>query len=551
MKPSHFALALFAFTGLPAVAQAMVAVPDSQPELRQYVHARLADAAGLPDAAANSYAQLMAASPTDRRLAMRTYRQALTAGNFRLAGQAAVQLDKLGVLPSDGVLTMLAQAVVARDWSHANALCDRIARDDVFTFLLPVLRGWIALGSGKDDPLRLIDAGQKSDLSSTYGRDHRILIALAAGRTASAIADLRTLIAQRDVRALRLQLAAAALLAKRGDRATARTLLEGTTPELAAARARIDGGKPLDGAIDTAQLGISELLAELALDVKGDGKSPVALQLARLATYLGPDNAGAVIATADLLSANDYNDAALDMLARIPADNPLVEAARQVRTEILIAKGESRTALLEAQKSAARPDADASAFVAVGSILSNLDRPMEAAAAFQRAIDIDAARSQPNWTHMFMKAGALDKAGEWAAAKAVLRQANAVDPAQAIVLNYLGYGMLEHGEDLTEAQAYIERASTLDPSDAAISDSLGWLYYKRGNYAGAVAALERAVAAQPGESVMHEHLGDAYWSTGRRLEARYSWRAALVHADKDGTVRLTRKLQDGLDTASR
>jgi tetratricopeptide (TPR) repeat protein len=328
-------------------------------------------------------------------------------------------------------------------------------------------------------------------------------------------------------------------------------LLEGTTPELAAARARIDGGKPLDGAIDTAQLGISELLAELALDVKGDGKSPVALQLARLATYLGPDNAGAVIATADLLSANDYNDAALDMLARIPADNPLVEAARQVRTEILIAKGESRTALLEAQKSAARPDADASAFVAVGSILSNLDRPMEAAAAFQRAIDIDAARSQPNWTHMFMKAGALDKAGEWAAAKAVLRQANAVDPAQAIVLNYLGYGMLEHGEDLTEAQAYIERASTLDPSDAAISDSLGWLYYKRGNYAGAVAALERAVAAQPGESVMHEHLGDAYWSTGRRLEARYSWRAALVHADKDGTVRLTRKLQDGLDTASR
>jgi tetratricopeptide (TPR) repeat protein len=547
MKPPYIALVIAALTPWSVTASAMVG--DTRSELREYVHARLADAAGLPDTAANSYAQLMAATPGDRRLAMRTYRQALTAGNFGLAGQAAQQLDRLGALPSDGALLLLSQAIAGRDWTRANALCDRIGKEDVFTFLLPVVRAWIAVGSGKGHPLQIIDSGDKSQLAATYAREHHILIGMVAGGEAAALADLRALVAQQDVRALRLQLAVAALLSKR-DPAAARSLLEGRAPELVAARARLDAGKPLDGAIDTPALGVSELLAQLAIDVKGDGKSPVSLQLARLATYLAPTNAAATIATADLLSTNGYQDAALSLLGRVPEDNPLFEAARQVRTEILVAKGESRLALAEARKMSDRPDADATNFVEVGSILNDLGQSVEAAAAFQKAIDYDRAHSQPNWSHLFLKAGALDRAGQWPAAKDLLREANRIDPAQAIVLNYLGYGMLEHGDDLAEAQVCIERASALDPSDAAISDSLGWLYYKRGNYAGAVAALERAVAADPAEPVMHDHLGDAYWSSGRRLEARYAWRAALVRADKDQSEKLQRKLQDGLDGRS-
>lgn len=544
MKSPYIALVIAALASCPAASSAMVA--DTRSEMREYVHARLADAAGLPETAASSYAQLMAAAPGDRRLAMRTYRQALTAGNFVLAGQAAQQLDKLGALPSDGALLLLSEAVADQNWARANALCDRIGREDVFAFMLPVLRAWIAVGSGKGNPMQMLESGDKSQLASTYAREHRVLIGMVAGGEAGALTDLRALVAQQDVRALRLQLAVAALLSKR-DAAAARSLLDGRAPELVAARARLDAGKPLDGAIDTAALGISELLAQLAIDVKGDGKSPVSLQLARLATYLAPANVAATIATADLLSTNGYRDAALDLLGRVPRDNPLSEAARQVRTEILVAKGESRTALAEAQKLAERPDADAANFVEVGSILADLGRPLEAAAAYQKAIDYDTAHGQPNWSHMFLKAGVLDRAGQWSAAKDLLREANRVDPAQAIVLNYLGYGMLEHGDDLAEAQVCIERASALDPSDAAISDSLGWLYYKRGNYAGAIAALERAVANDPGEPVMHDHLGDAYWSSGRRLEARYAWRAALVQADKDESEKLQHKLQDGLD----
>ncbi|MES2496033.1 MAG: tetratricopeptide repeat protein [Pseudomonadota bacterium] len=542
MKSRHVAIAAGLLLAWPVAAQAIV--NEASAEMRQYVRARLADAAGMPDAAASSYARLLQASPDDKRLALRTYRQALTAGNFKLAGLAAAQLDRLGALPPDGVLLLFAQTVVARDWKASNDAIGRIEREQVFGFLAPVMRGWVAYGRKSPDAARLAAPTPGSQLANAYSRDHYLLIALAMGRT-DGLSDLRKLIVAHDARSLRLQLAAAAMLAKRGDIANARGLLEGKAPELVKARATLDAGKPLSGAVDTPELGLSDLFAQLAIDVKGDGRSPVSLQLARIASYLAPANAAATIATADLLTANGYHDAALSLLDAVPSDNPLWEAARQERSGILLSMGNRQAALADAQKAADRPDASASALVELGGILTDLDRPAEAAKIYQRAIEIDAAQGQPNWAHLFLKAGALDKAGDWQGAKNLLRQANEVAPSQAMILNYLGYGMLDRSENLPEAQAYIERASSLDPNDAAIADSLGWLYYKRGNYAGAIAALERAVAGEPGQSVINEHLGDAYWAAGRRIEARYAWRAALVQAEKADLERLNRKLSDG------
>jgi tetratricopeptide (TPR) repeat protein len=549
--------ALVLLAALAGAAHATVTTPAStlasqQAELRQYVHARLSDAAGLPDAAAASYARLMNADPADKRLAMRTYRQAMTAGNFGLAAQAAKTLDRQGSLPADATLLLLAEAVRDKDWARGRAVGDRIQREEVFAFLLPVIRGWLAVGAGTD-PQRILAESAKVPLSGGYVRDHGILIGLLAGAKDGsrdrALGELRDLIAKNDGRALRLRLAAAALYAKRGDRATALSLLDGREPELVSARMTLQAGKILPGAVDSAAKGLSELLIQIAIDIKGDNQSPVSLQLARLATYLDPDNAAAVIATADQMAAADYRDAALALLATVPAENPLFEAARQERASILVAKGDTETALAEAIKATSRKDADAGDFVELGSIYAEAHKSSEAVKAYRRAIELDEADAKPNWSRFYLLGGALDQAGDWTAAKVALHKANDLDPRQAIVLNYLGYGMLEHGEDLAEAQAYIERASALDPGDAAISDSLGWLYYKRGNYPGAIAALERAIAASPGEAVMHEHLGDVYWATGRRIEARYAWRAALVGAEKTDLDRINHKLADGLASA--
>jgi tetratricopeptide (TPR) repeat protein len=547
--PRFAALASCLVLALPAATVAALPAPNS--ELRQYVHARLADVGGRPDAAAASYARLLEASPDDKKLALRTYRQALTAGNFKLASLAAQNLDKAKALPPDAVLMLLSDAVMAKDWDRSTAVINRIEREQVFSFLVPVMRGWIAFGKQNKDAAKYLAPTPDAPLANAYARDHYLLIALASGRS-DVLAEIRKLIVTGDMRALRLQLATAAMLAKRGDTTNALALLAGRAPELVAARAVLDAGKVPAGAVDTPALGLAELFAQLAVDVKGEGRSPISLQLARLATYLAPDNSAAMIAAADLLDSNGYSETALNLLGRVSSDDPLWEAARQERGGILLASGDREAALVDARKVADRSGANAAAFVELGGILSELDRPAEAAKAFQRAIDIDMAKGQPNWAHLFLKASALDRAGDWVGAKALLLEANKLDGSQAVILNYLGYGLLDRGESLTEAQVYIEKASALDPNDAAITDSLGWLHYKLGDYARAIAALERAVASDPGQSVMNEHLGDAYWASGRRVEARYAWRAALVQADKPGIERINRKLSDGIaDTASR
>jgi len=119
-----------------------------------------------------------------------------------------------------------------------------------------------------------------------------------------------------------------------------------------------------------------------------------------------------------------------------------------------------------------------------------------------------------------------------------------------VVLNYLGYALLDRGQKLPEAQALIEAAAKLRPGDGFIVDSLGWLYYRTGQYDKAVATLERAVAAEPGDPAINDHLGDAYWRVGRKLEARFRWRAAVdlgIPAALLAGVKV--KLDYGLDVA--
>jgi Flp pilus assembly protein TadD len=94
-----------------------------------------------------------------------------------------------------------------------------------------------------------------------------------------------------------------------------------------------------------------------------------------------------------------------------------------------------------------------------------------------------------------------------------------------------------------QALKLIEGASKLRPEDPAITDSLGWARYLTGDAPGAVTLLERAVAGEPGEPTINEHLGDVYWALGRRIEARYAWRAALVTAADSDAGRIRSKIE--------
>ena len=110
-----------------------------------------------------------------------------------------------------------------------------------------------------------------------------------------------------------------------------------------------------------------------------------------------------------------------------------------------------------------------------------------------------------------------------------------------------GNAQVERGVDLPGAQALLERASTLKPDDPEITDSLGRAYYAEGQFTKALPLLEQAVRGDPGGMRANEHLGDTYWKLGRRIDARYAWRAAAVNAEPADVARLQAKLANGLD----
>jgi Flp pilus assembly protein TadD len=85
-------------------------------------------------------------------------------------------------------------------------------------------------------------------------------------------------------------------------------------------------------------------------------------------------------------------------------------------------------------------------------------------------------------------------------------------------------------------------------NDPAITDSLGWALFKGGRTAEAIALLERATESEPTIAEIGEHLGDAYWAAGRRIDARYAWRAALVQAEDGDAKRLSTKIEFGPGT---
>lgn len=538
--------------GLALASPAAAARKDERSTIAEYVRARTADADGHADKAAEGYANVMAAVPGDAVVAIRAYRQALAAGDRKLAVKAAQTLDLSGNLPPDGRLLLLAEAVSNGDWKAAGLVTDRIQQEDIFGFVVPVLRAWIAYGAKEADPIARLSTRRSNALTLAYASEHRALLDLATGKTAEGVAAILALDTATDDsgRSTRLRIAAAAKLVNLRQKDKALALLTGDEDALVVARARVEAGKPLPGAVETAVEGIAELLVRVAADINRERATPVALSLARISTFLAPENSETWLVTSDILAGFGHFPIAIAAVSHIPDGDPFAGDARDARVRFLAGQGQQQAALDEALVLAKRPDAEISDWTRIGGLYSDMSRYQDAADAYGKALTMAGAdKDAAPWSLWLLRGGALEQAGDWPAARGALQKAVVLAPDQAMVLNYLGYAELSRRENLPEASKLIERASQLRPDDASITDSLGWSYYLRGDLPKAVATLEKAVTSEPGEPTINEHLGDAYWTMGRRFEARYAWRAALVYADEKDAGRISAKIDGGLTPA--
>ncbi len=525
-----------ATAGLALLALATPARADVPQSLSAYVRARAADAAGNSAAAVIGYRQALQAAPDSPAVALRAYREALVAGDMALARTAASTLDRLGTAPADIALLDATDAVRRKDWAAAEAGADRLATGPL-DFLAPVVRAWVAFDRRADTPEALLPGDAKSAIATRFNSENRALLLIARGETERGSAELRALFAAGGD-SVNLRVAAAELLAARGKRDVAAALLAGDDPALVAVRERLGRGvKP------SAAFGLSRNFVRLAADlVEGDAR-PLAILLCRAALELDPRDDRARLTLAGALSNDGANAGALALLESVRPDGPYAATARAMTITVLSRSGRQVAALAAAEQAAAARDAPADAFQRYGDMLVAAGRFDEGASAYAAAM---ARSAKPDdWSLYLQRGGALEQAGRWDEALPLLRRAVELAPQEAHALNYLGYAQVDRGENIDAARALLERASRLQPDDAAITDSLGWAYVRSGQPARALPLLERAALAEPGDVTINEHLGDTYWALGRRVEARYAWRAAAVHAEAKDAARLAAKLANG------
>jgi tetratricopeptide (TPR) repeat protein len=516
--------------------------------LQIWVQARLAGTAGDDAGAAKLLAAVMTAAPDSLPIAQRSWRQAVSAGDRPLALRAAMALERLGTVGPDARILLFSEALRRGDWRSAGLQLDTIEQGEAYGFVVPTLRAWLRVASHNGDPLAALDRRTSDGFSPRFADEHRGLVLLALKRKPEAIAAVLTLGTPND-RWVPLRLAVAARLVAMKDQKAALDLLDGDDPAYRAARARINAGQSLTGMTDTPLAATAALLSRVSSDLIGTDPSPVALTLAQVSSFINQPTANTRLVHARAFKSNDRNDEALASLAQIPADDPLASRARTLRFEVLSDSGRLDEALQLATADAARPDSDWRDQLHRGEALSRLENQGEAATAYGKAIEMVAAASGPDrvpWSLWLLYGQALEQSGQWARAKPALQKAVDFGPNEASPLNYLGYSMIEAGDNLDEALNLVARASALKPDDAAITDSLGWAWFRRGDVEKALPVLEKAYAIDPTLSEIGEHLGDAYWTSGRRIDARYTWRAALLQADGKDADRIRGKLDRGL-----
>ncbi len=423
------------------------------------------------------------------------------------------------------------------------------------TLTAGLLTAWALAGEGKtDQALAEIDGLKGADWYEPFKAHHAALIADYAGRTAEA--KRRFDIAyQADTSNLRLIDAYARVLVRSGERARAEEIigryapLGEDHPLVKQLRSAIADPQPRP-LITSPQAGASEVLYSLGTAIGREGNEELGAAYLQLARRLDPQSDIALVSLATLFEQMAQHKQAVEVFDLVPKDSSLYRSA-QIQVGLnLNAMDDLDGARSHLEALVVADPTDMEAVVALGNVYRSHKMFAEAASTYDKGIRSLKEPSARDWTLYYFRGIALERTKRWPEAEADFRKALALQPNQPLVLNYLGYSLIDMNENLDEGLAMVQKAVELRPDDGYIVDSLGWAYFKLGRYPEAVVELEKAVALKPSDPVINDHLGDAYWKIGRRLEAKFQWNHARdLKPEPEDLPKILAKIQNGLDGA--
>ena len=521
-----------------------------------YLAAMQADFRNDYTEAAAYYDEALALDPTNLRLLTNAVVAHVAIGDFAGARPLADRLEAADANNQVATLVRLGDSLAAGDFDAAEAILTA-AGDTVNPLLGGLLAGWIEVG--RDDfPAAegKFDALQGNDALVAYGQYHKALALALAGDFVSAEA----LMAGGDKGPLHLNrssvVAHAEILAQLGREKEAVAVIDAAMSEgqpdapLLDLRTRLAAGEevPFDQ-VTSARDGAAEVFLTLADALNAAETARVALVHARLAQEIRPDLVEAHLLVAQILEDEGQFALATEALAGVPMDSPWYVTTEIRRAATQRAAGDPKAGIATLAALAETNGDMIEVESALGDALRADEQFPEAAVAYTRAIELAGTPKPAHWVLFYTRGISYERAGDWPKAESDFREALKLEPGQPLVLNYLGYSMVEKQENLDEALAMIEAAAKAQPEDGYITDSLGWVLYRLGRYQDAVAPMLRAVELTPDDPVINDHLGDVLWKVGRKREAEFQWRRALSFgpADDLDMDRIRKKLAEGLD----
>lgn len=531
---------------------------DSEAYLRGIVAVRMGD----DTQAAQAFRTALQADPANAELLRQAFVRNVMAGDPQ-AVELAHLVEKT---PQDrsvvSALVLGNDAAVRGAWADATQYYRRAGEDPMTHLILPLLLAWCEQAQGHADAAIESLLHPQTPLLLPFYTLHAGIIAQVAGQSERAEAlfeRAQKIMPGEDMLLARSQ---AAWLWNHGQqekaRATLRKLVEADSilglagPALQANIGHYPVTSMREG-IAHAYVLSAFLLRQQAREqgAEGEGGALNLFQIneaARLmlgfALGMDPILVDARLMLAEIQDNEQHFTAARETLAHVPPQDPLaiVATLRLAVLETTNDHPEEAIPLLRhlSEQAPGRIVIER----ALGTALSQTKDWKGAIAAYTRAIDLANAQKMPDWTLLFLRGMAYHEAGDWAAAKADTRAALAYAPDEPLLLNFLGYGMVEQHEDLAEAEKLLRKAHELDVHDAAITDSLGWVRVERGDLAGGIPLLEKAAEQTPEDPEVNYHLGEAYWRMGRKAEAVDQWNVALgLHPSAADEVLIRAALQ--------
>ena len=523
-----------------------------------YLAARLAGALKDVDAAADYYRRALQADPQNPYLIERAFLLALASGEVEQAAHLARRLIPLDKANRFARLTLAVEAIRKGALGEARSQLQEGGKGPLVDLSATLLTAWMLAGENKaDEALAAIDALEGPEWYAIFKNYHASLIVAWAGRTGEAEQRFRRAY-EADRGALRIVEAYARFLARQGRAEEAQKLLQDfgaavpNHPVVTALQSMIANGLKPEPLVETVKDGAAEALYGLGAALGQDGGEDLGSVYLALSLHLRPNQPLALLSLADAFVKAKQDQKAISILERVPRESPLYRNAQIQRDLLLDLAGRTEEAIQQLEILIEANQTDFDAITALGNILRSHKRFAEAAAVYTRAIDQIDRPEKRHWALYYFRGMSYERSNQWPKAETDLKQALALMPDQALILNYLGYSWVDQGKNLDQGLELIKRAVELKSEDGYIVDSLGWAYYRLGRYDDAVRELEKAVDLKPEDPVINDHLGDAYWTVGRRLEAQFQWTHARdLKPEPDDLAKIEEKLKHGLKAPER